>query len=836
MTVTLTTPREDRLRLVRESQADPALTPLNGIDFIDVDPADEGTLFVTFVFDVDTTVDPPQATAVGSALAPGQFHIVGGERITPVNVQSICRVASNRVAVVVNPVGDFSVYTLQIGSPASVPYGFDPMLSSATFIFHVECTNRFDCKTAPVCPPATVKAPPIDYMAKDYPAFVTVMLDRLTLLAPGWMERNAADLGVAVVEVLAYVADQLSYRHDVVDTEAYLPTARLRTSLRRHAKLVDYQIGDGSNARAWLALTLNNDLTTGVPAGTRCCTSFSGVTAPDLFSTTEMYVAAINAGAQFFQVLADTYTDDAPPRPRARALYAGNNLMRLYNWSAREVCLPAGTTSATLDGNFKLSNGDVLLLAEVLGPHTGVPADANPANRCVVRLTADGVPGYDPLYGTARPVTQITWHRDDALTFPVCISAETGSGSFIAGVTAAYGNVVLVDHGRMLGAPLEAMPEVLNPAAADTRFRPQLAEPNLTFAASNPYVLTPPAPGASPISAAAFAQWTAADTLPELTVSSTDSDGNVFAWLPATDLLDAGASTYEFVTEIENDGTAFLRFGNGTNGAAATTGMSFTAQYRVGNGTAGNVGRDTIVLMDRSFPGGGYVASLTNPLPAAGGVDPESNEHVRQNAPVALLTQERCVTPADYAARAMQMPGVARAAATFRWTGSWLTMFVTIERDDNVAVDASFKTQVEQYLNVYRMAGVDLEVEDAIRVPLHIAIHVCAAPGYVATDVEAVLLQVFSDGVLADGTLGMFNPQRFVMGQPYYLSPLIAAAQSVDGVQSVRMDAFELGANPGATGLSAGVLTPDTVQLFELANDPNYPERGYFELTVDGGL
>jgi hypothetical protein len=186
--------------------------------------------------------------------------------------------------------------------------------------------------------------------------------------------------------------------------------------------------------------------------------------------------------------------------------------------------------------------------------------------------------------------------------------------------------------------------------------------------------------------------------------------------------------------------------------------------------------------------------------------------------------------------RAMLMPGVARAAATFRWTGSWLTMFVTIERAGNLPLDPSFKTQVKAYLDLYRMAGVDLEVEDAIRVPLHVAMHVCVSPGYVATDVEAVLLQIFGSGILSDGTLAMFNPARFVMGQAFYLSPLVAAAQAVDGVQSVRIDAFEREANPSDDGLLAGVLIPDRLELFELANDPNFPERGYFELSVDGGL
>ena len=75
------------------------------------------------------------------------------------------------------------------------------------------------------------------------------MLDRLAVLVPGWTETHAADLGIAMVETLAYAADHLSYQQDAVSTEAYLGTARSRISLRRHARLVDYTVGEGCNAR-----------------------------------------------------------------------------------------------------------------------------------------------------------------------------------------------------------------------------------------------------------------------------------------------------------------------------------------------------------------------------------------------------------------------------------------------------------------------------------------------------------------------------------------------------------------------------------------------------------
>ena len=115
------------------------------------------------------------------------------------------------------------------------PAGFDPVLSSVEFSFKVDCPRDFDCRpgtSARRSPPTT---PEIDYLAKDYASFRRLMLDRLALLVPDWRERNAADLGIALVELLAYVGDHLSYQQDAVATEAYLGTARRRISVRRHA-------------------------------------------------------------------------------------------------------------------------------------------------------------------------------------------------------------------------------------------------------------------------------------------------------------------------------------------------------------------------------------------------------------------------------------------------------------------------------------------------------------------------------------------------------------------------------------------------------------------------
>ena len=101
-------------------------------------------------------------------------------------------------------------------------------------------------------PPENLPAPLIDYLAKDYSSFRRLMLDRLSTVMPNWAERNPADLGVALVEGDPERRQPNEHYEDLVGTEAYLGTARQRISVRRHARLLDYAMHDGCNARAWI--------------------------------------------------------------------------------------------------------------------------------------------------------------------------------------------------------------------------------------------------------------------------------------------------------------------------------------------------------------------------------------------------------------------------------------------------------------------------------------------------------------------------------------------------------------------------------------------------------
>jgi hypothetical protein len=771
---------------------------------------------------------------VPAALTEDNVRIDGGVRITPVRAVRalpLAAVAGSSMPAVekgfvaaklagetapdhlfvvrTDSSGDFSPYRLRLvdpSDPVNLPplTGFDPRLSDVAFSFKVECPSDFDCKPDVQCPPAAVEEPEINYLAKDYASFRRLMLDRLSQIAPTWRERNPADLGVALVELLAYVGDQLSYYQDAAGTEAYLGTARKRISVRRHARLVSYFLHEGANARAWVAFTVGQGAAAEgltLPAHTPVLSRWSPVGA--LIDPADLATAK-TAGAVVFETL-DAVT-----------LRHAHNEIAIYAWSDLECCLPAGATAVTLVGPLPdLGPGQLLLLEEAKGPLTGADADADPRHRQVVRITKK-TPGKDPL--NSKDVVEVEWDAADALSFPLCISAKIGNQE-IDGVSVARGNMAPADHGyTVTGEDLGAAPDpALEP------FRPALRRSPVTHAVPLPA-------GFSAGPAALLSGYQPAGAVPVVTLVSGGQ-----TWSPVPDLLANGRFDRAFVAEVDEDGQAILRFGDDLNGRVPVKGDTFTATYRTGNGAAGNVGAGALAQVAFAAGQAEGIETVRNPLPAAGGVEPQSLEEARQYAPQAFRLQWRAVNEADYAAVAQRHPEVQRAVATFRRTGSWDTVFLTVDRLGGAKVDAAFEARLRQFMERFRMAGYDLEVNGPTPVPLLLALDVCAKPDYFRGQVLGALLERFSSRLLPDGRRGFFHPDNWTFGQPVYLSRIYAAASEVEGVASVTVKSFQRWGQPAGTEIQDGVLPIARLEIAELANDPNFQENGRLKVSIGGG-
>jgi hypothetical protein len=210
-------------------------------------------------------------------------------------------------------------------------------------------------------------------------------------------------------------------------------------------------------------------------------------------------------------------------------------------------------------------------------------------------------------------------------------------------------------------------------------------------------------------------------------------------------------------------------------------------------------------------------------------------EHIRQTAPFAFRTQLRAVTEGDYGVMAERDSAIREARGTFRWTGSWYTAYVSVDAQAAGGPDAALLAATKKRLNLYRMAGVDLEVEGALIVGLRIEMNICVALDHFQSDVRDAIARLFTIGDLCDGQRGILNPENFTFGQTIYTSPFIAAAQGVEGVTSVTMTVFQRMDDPTSAGVALGYLTMGRLEIARCDNDPNRLDHGIFVLHMNGG-
>ncbi len=634
----------------------------------------------------------------------------------------------------------------------------------------------------------------IDYLAKDYASFRQLMLHQLGILAPDWTESHPADFGNALVEVLAYAADYLSYFQDAVATEAYLGTARLRRSIQRHVRLLDYRLHEGCNARAWVQVATAGDRVL-LARGTPLLTHLPQERLPTVIhpQSAEL-VDALAGDPVVFETMHDIL------------LCAEFNEIFFHDDPSE---LPVGATTALLRDGFEggdparrvlqhLQAGDLLILEEVSDPRTGRRSGADPKHRHAVRLTQVR-PGFARDFsGTPAPVVAVEWSLADALPFRL-VTAVAFGGERPRPVSVARGNIVLADHGLTIAY------EELPPLTNNARYRPALRRRGLTHTAPFDAAQAQTLPAAQALQSAPAQARPAiqlielgpdrltlnparGQTLQPLWRSAENEGYAVKSWQYTPELLSSGRFTRDFTIEMENDGAAYLRFGHrGVGWEPVVAGARFLATYRVGNGQAGNVGSEALAHIVTAVDG---ITGVRNPLPASGGWPAKRLEEARHNAPGAIHTLQRCVTEDDYATVAQRHADVAQASAIRQWAGSRPVVTIYVQRHANRPVDAAFARELLSFVEPHRLAGQAVEVRPAHDVPLNVALRVTLQPGSSPNLVRQALASALGSQRQPDGTCGFFCAANFGFGQPVYRSRLVAAVMATPGVARVDVEQF----------------------------------------------
>lgn len=804
-----------------------ASTTVNGIDFVSVSE-DQLTLKVFFLNAVDLSGSVAKAKITGG-------ETIGTVEVVPDGTGTWGIEGSRQTLTLAVPSpGDFSIYklTLQHGL-------LDPYFSSVRFSFKANCPTDLDCKNVPPeCPEPSGDLPIIDYLAKDFFSFRRALLDFSAQRYPGWVERSEADFGMMFLEALSSVADDLSYFQDRVSVEAAIETATERRSLVRLARLVDYEPKPALAAKVDLQL----DVLPGIFSIANGL-AFTSTNAEGTTLTFEVGYGLLDLSTG--KISEQTFKVD-PTWNRGQ--------LRPYIWDASQACLKEGATEMWVEGH------PAALKSAVDNPDVGsVPilidtpafSTADPPVREIVRVNKVEF-AEDSVYGVS--VAKLSWDAADALDHDHALFWSEDEFSVRGGTdpsrTVLAGNIVPATHGARATETFVIPDENgLMPAGAQAGARLAIARTG-----PNANLETPSVVYLSTLSNTPLAWLLRADA-PDQTAPhpeiALDADRGTSDWLWISRLLDAdlfaaaftidpakytsilGLSDGTSATDYDGDEGDTIRFGDGVFGEVPEPETVFTVTYRVGGEAAGNVARDSITGLSNDALTS--VSTVTNPFPASGGADAESEDGIRRDAPQAFRAKQyRAVRREDYETAAATLPWVSRAGTQFRWTGSWVTVFTSADPKGTDTISLDREIDLIELLNRYRLAGYESYAPLPCYQSIDLQVRVCACPECFRGDVEAELLKTLGTGKTSSG-LGYFHADRWTFGQPLELSSLIAAIESSYGVCGVLSVLYRL---RGQT--IDFVKLPQTVvvgpyEILQLNNDPSRPEEGTLKITVEGG-
>lgn len=490
------------------------------------------------------------------------------------------------------------------------------------------------------------------------------LVRRIPVYTPEWTDHNPSDPGITLLELFAFLGENLLFRFNQVPEATRLEFLRL----------LDVPLRPASPARGMLALTLARPIEALVPAGTEAragSVPFETLDEVRAWPLSVRVVARIGAAAP---------GGDAALYAAAAAVAAGVGDEAPRAYYATEVLGEDPAVPGFRPIDFRRTVDGVLWLA-VLGGD-----DADPARLGGAVLNLGFVPDpevptmeeVDPCPGAASgPASdEVVWEvstaemRGGAPVYrPLAVVGDTTGGLAREGVV----RLRLPADPLVPGVPLPddptaggtgELPPLLDDEALEEgllfwirayrRRRERRVRGVLWMGANATRLLQVRTARAELLGTGTGG---AGQTLrlvnaPVVAGSLTlevEEPGGWAAWTEVDDFLASGRDDRVYVLDRE---AGEVRFGDGTRGRPPRIGERVRAAgYRYGGGRAGNVAAGEITRVSAA----GVKAS--NPFPARGGEDAEAVQDAVERIPAELRRRDRAVTADDFRELALATPG-----------------------------------------------------------------------------------------------------------------------------------------------------------------------------------
>lgn len=224
------------------------------------------------------------------------------------------------------------------------------------------------------------------------------------------------------------------------------------------------------------------------------------------------------------------------------------------------------------------------------------------------------------------------------------------------------------------------------------------------------------------------------------------------------------------------------------------------AAYRTGGGQRGNVQIGTLSIPKTAIP---YVDRVINHIPARNGADAESLDNAVIRVPQMLRTRDRAVTPEDFETLAQQggQGSVARVRCLPPTQESGLRGVVnllivpqanteSIGRAEGIhpqqlRLTPPLQEQVLDYLNDRRLLGVQVQLQEPQYVGVSVQAEVGLDPDYNHPQAQQVIVRSLQVALyrFLNPLTGGLNGKGWDFGCPVYQSDIISLLQTIVGVR-----------------------------------------------------
>ncbi|HEY9668720.1 MAG TPA: putative baseplate assembly protein [Coleofasciculaceae cyanobacterium] len=674
------------------------------------------------------------------------------------------------------------------------------------------------------------KLPKSNLDDRTYKDLVEECILRIPRYCPEWTNYNPSDPGITLVELFAWLTDQMMLRFNQIPLRNYI------TFLELLGVRLQAPVPAQSDITFYLTSALPEPYT--IPGGTEVATVRTETEEAIVFSTDEPLTVG-NPSLRHF-LTAET-ADDEPDVLRDRF----TNLWTLRSdgeWEGRELALfneqpsPGNCFYLVFDPEHELA-GNVIAVTfkgEAATP-TGISPDAPPRRweawngsywqSVLLQETDDGTRGFsfseiaqqggNPLQGadlvlhtpTHWPVTRFTTYQGRWLrcvyTLPIIGQPGYGSSPRVVGLSVrSIGGTVIASQCTLIRN------ELLGESDGTPGQTFQLLGVPVLTRREDEYILVEPPGG-----------------LPQVWQEVTDFSNSRGEDLHYT--IDSRTGVVQFGPLIRESSQlqqqTFLRARTqlmvGGNrllneevtpqsmralehqyGAVPPRGSNIRmVAYRTGGGQKGNVQRGTLVVPKTAVP---YVTRVINHTPARNGADAESLEEAVMRVPAMLRTRDRAVTPEDFETLALAAGkgAVARArclSPTHREEAGIVRLLIVpqanteaIARAEGIAPELfaltpQLQSQVLSYLDERRLLGVQVRCEEPDYVGVSVQTEVALEPEY--NNVRAQEEILFK---LRVALYRFFNPLTggpdgtgWPFGRPVYPSDIVTLFQRTPGVR-----------------------------------------------------